>query len=60
MEGVPELNEEHFISLFDALPLDGVVSSAPHSGAAIDPNRNIVSIVIERNEKPNGILQVRF
>ena len=57
-DGIPELDEDHILILERATSLDGIVSTTSNSGAAIDPDQDSVTVTVERNENPNGVLQV--
>ena len=59
VDGVPEIDEEHVIALVKTTVQDDVVISAPFSGASINEAQQTTVVIIENNEKPNGVLQVR-
>ncbi|XP_026199339.1 adhesion G-protein coupled receptor V1 [Anabas testudineus] len=56
-DNLPELAESFQVTLVSAESGDGKLGSTPTSGASIDPNNSVNTIMVTANDHPYGLLQ---
>lgn len=58
-DALPELSEQFDVILLDNLPLsdDGLIGSTNTSGASIDPEGRVNTVVIAQSDNPHGLFQ---
>lgn len=54
-DNLPELAESFQVTLVSAESGDGKLGSTPTSGASIDPNNSVNTIMVTANDHPYGI-----
>lgn len=58
-DAIPETVELFHVRLLNTLSDDNVVGSTNTSGASVDQNKSISTIIVEENDFPYGLLQFR-